>query len=381
MAAGSNGCHDAWLAESVWPILGKRDCATDCSAHNRGILTTLSKTYRAEGATVMSVCIFGESALEFMRSSGRLAPEFLDRPRTQKLDGCGISPKAMFADDMERLGVKTRPVHILVSKESGARSRDDIVCHRSAAELPPRSLIYVNRDVLVTSPALTFLHLATVDLHKKRQRTVEELAMIGLELCGTYLLDDSWDGLTNTAKPLTSVEQITRVLDAMPGAPGVVRAREALVLVGDGSNSPMESVLCALLTWPRRLGGYALGPVSLNHRVSTADGDRYVDVAFPGHKVGLEYKGRKFHAIEQAGRLRLDHIERVVRGHCRRASVQPTRRGRCTCDGHSAENPQWQFRCSSQCTAHAAHPRIQTVRCGVGTVAGQNTRTPPIASS
>ena len=152
---------------------------------------------------------------------------------------------------MERLGVKTRPVHILVSKESGARSRDDIVCHRSAAELPPRSLIYVNRDVLVTSPALTFLHLATVDLHKKRRRTVEELAMIGLELCGTYLLDDSWDGLTNTAKPLTSVEQITRVLDAMPGAPGVVRAREALVLVGDGSNSPMESVLCALLTWPR----------------------------------------------------------------------------------------------------------------------------------
>lgn len=302
MVAGGNGCHDAWLAESVWPILGKHDCATDCSAHNRGILTTLSKTYRAEGATVMSVCIFGESALEFMRSSGRLAPGFLDRPRTQKLDGCGISPKAMFTDDMERLGVKTRPVHILVSKESGARSRDDIVCHRSAAELPPRSLIYVNRDVLVTSPALTFLHLATVDLHKKRQRTVEELAMIGLELCGTYLLDDSWDGLTNTAKPLTSVEQITRVLDAMPGAPGVVLAREALVLVGDGSNSPMESVLCALLTWPRRLGGYALGPVSLNHRVSTADGDRYVDVAFPGHKVGLEYKGRKFHAIEQAGR-------------------------------------------------------------------------------
>ena len=119
MAAGGNGCQGAWSAESVCPILGKRDCVTDCSAHNQGILTILSKTYRAEGATVMSVCIFGESALEFMRSSGRLAPEFLDRPRTQKLDGCGISPKVMFSDDMERLGVKTRPVHILVLKESG----------------------------------------------------------------------------------------------------------------------------------------------------------------------------------------------------------------------------------------------------------------------
>ncbi|MFR9006055.1 MAG: hypothetical protein ACLVKA_06640 [Collinsella aerofaciens] len=52
-----------------------------------------------------------------------------------KLDGWRIA-KAVFTDDMERLGVKTRPVHILVSKESGARNRDDIVCHRSA-ELPP----------------------------------------------------------------------------------------------------------------------------------------------------------------------------------------------------------------------------------------------------
>ena len=119
MAAGGNGCHGAWLAGSVFSILGKRDCATDCSAHNRGILTTPSKTYRAEGATVMSVCIVGESALEFMRSSGRLAPEFLDKPRTQKLDGCGISPKAMFADDMGRLGVKTRPCAYPGAQEVG----------------------------------------------------------------------------------------------------------------------------------------------------------------------------------------------------------------------------------------------------------------------
>lgn len=27
-----------------------------------------------------------------------------------------------------------------------------------------------------------------------------------------------------------------------------------------------------------------------------------MDVAFPGHKVGLEYKGRKFHTIEQVER-------------------------------------------------------------------------------
>lgn len=250
----------------------------------------------------MSVCIYGESALEFIRSSGRLAPRFLERPRTQKLDGCGLPPKPMLLDDMERLGVKTSPIHILVPNETGGRKGKDVVCHRCGKELPPRSLIYVKDDVLVTSPALTFLHLATLDLSKRTQRPIEELAIIGFELCGTYLLDESWDGLTNTDRPLTSVSQITHVLDAMAGEPGVARAREALALVRDGSNSPMESVLCALLTWPRRLGGYAFGPASLNHHVITADGDRYIDLAFPDRMVGLEYKGRKFHAVEQAGR-------------------------------------------------------------------------------
>lgn len=131
---------------------------------------------------------------------------------------------------------------------------------------------------------------------------IEDLALIGLELCGTYVLDDSWEGLTNTDRPLASVERIRSVLDAMSGAPGLARAREALELVRDGSNSPMESILCALLTWPRRLGGYAFGPACLNYRVSTSDGDRYIDLAFPDHRVGLEYKGRRFHTIEQVGR-------------------------------------------------------------------------------
>lgn len=250
----------------------------------------------------MRVCIFGESALDFMRSSGRLAPEFLERPRTQKLDGCGMPPRAMLADDMVLLGVRSRPLHILVPKESGDRNREDIVCHRCGTDLPPRSLICVKDDVLVTSPALTFLHLAAESLRTSRCPDPVDLAIIGFELCGTYLLDDSWDGLMNTCKPLTSVEQIAHVLEAMPAARGISLAREALDLVRDGSNSPMESVLCALLTWPRRLGGYAFGPVSLNHHVVTADGDRYVDVVFPSHKVGLEYKGRKSHTIEQVGR-------------------------------------------------------------------------------
>ncbi|MDO4437304.1 MAG: hypothetical protein Q4B77_05070 [Coriobacteriaceae bacterium] len=168
--------------------------------------------------------------------------------------------------------------------------------------LPARSLMCISSDIRVTSPALTFLQLAAMGDERGCQYDIEDLALIGLELCGTYLLDTSWDGLTNTGAPLTSADKISLVLESMRGAAGISRAREALPLVHNGSNSPMESILCALLTWPRRLGGFAFGPVSLNHHVITAAGDRYVDVAFPEQKVGLEYKGRQFHALEQVGR-------------------------------------------------------------------------------
>lgn len=237
-----------------------------------------------------------------MRSSGRLAPELMELPRTQSLEGCGLPPEAMLADEMERLGISSRPVHILVSAKTGARRRNDIVCHRCAGGLPPRSLIRLNDDVLVASPALTFMQLAAERSESGAAYDIEQLGQIGLELCGTYLIDTSWDGLTNTDSALTSVRQILRLLDAAKGMSGRTRGREALDLVCDGSNSPMESVLYALLAWPRRLGGYALGPAALNHRVVTQAGVRHIDVAFPERRVGLEYKGRRYHSIERAGR-------------------------------------------------------------------------------
>lgn len=250
----------------------------------------------------MSVCICGASALEFMRSSGRLAPTFLEKRRVRKLDGCGAPSLLMMSEEFERLGVRTKPIDLLVASSPRDRKRDDIRYHRCAKQLPPRSLICVSDGVMVTSPSLTFLQLAALSRSGAEPMAIEDLAMIGFELCGTFVLDDSWDGLTNTEKPLTSVGKIANTLEFMKGVPGSTLAREALELVLDGSNSPMESVLCALFTWPRWLGGYALGPASLNHHVVTATGDRYVDLAFPEHKVGLEYKGREHHSVEQVGR-------------------------------------------------------------------------------
>ena len=246
---------------------------------------------------MVKACICGTSALELYRASGRLLPDVLANKRTAKLAECGVPAAAMLKDDMLRFGVKKEPFHLLLAKEVGGRKRDDVVCHRVLGPVAPRSLIKVSKDYMVTGPELTFLGLAALTTYDE-----VDLALIGYELCGTYVLDTSWDGLTNTQSPMTCRASIARVLSHQSGCSGVVKARKALELVRDGSNSPMETVLCALLTFPRRLGGYALGPVSLNYQVSTGLGTRYIDLAFPACKVGLEYKGKEYHSVERAGR-------------------------------------------------------------------------------
>ena len=246
---------------------------------------------------MVKACICGPSALELYRASGRLLPDVMANKRTAKLAECGVPAAAILKGDMLRLGVKQGPFHLLLAKEAGGRKRDDIVCHRLPSVIAPRSIIELSKEYLVSGPELTFLGLAALAAYDE-----VDLALIGYELCGTYVLDASWDGLTNTQSPMTSRASIARVLAHQSGCSGVVKARKALELVRDGSNSPMETVLCALLTFPRHLGGYALGSVSLNYQVSTGHGTRYIDLAFPACKVGLEYKGKEYHSVERAGR-------------------------------------------------------------------------------
>lgn len=264
-------------------------------ARDKGKLTKLWFMNLNRGA--MRLCVCDNSALELLRSSGRLLPKLLERPRTGSLADCGLIARPFFDDLLLHSGVRSRPVHVMLANEAGGRRRSDIIVHRRAGRHPRRSFIAVSDDLLVTGPEFLFCDLAS-----RNDLDVVDLAILGFEMCGTYVLDDSWDGLTNTAESMTSVAKIGRMLSGRAGYSGIAKAREALSLVRDGSNSPMETVLCALLTFPRRLGGYALGPVSLNHHVVTDGGSRFVDVAFPEAGVGLEYKGREFHSLEQVGR-------------------------------------------------------------------------------
>ena len=198
---------------------------------------------------------------------------------------------------MTRAGVKAKPYHVLVDRPEAWRQRDDLVCHKLTGSGSGASFIQVSPDLFVVSPELMFMELAA-----SGEFDLLDLVEIGYELCGTYVLDSSWDGYTTTDRPITSVRALTRAAKAWSPRHGARLALDALRHIHDGSHSPMESDVAVLLSYERRRGGLGLGPMVLNPRVDTPEGPRYVDILFPEAKVGVEYKGKRYHSVEQSAR-------------------------------------------------------------------------------
>lgn len=248
----------------------------------------------------MSICIGYTSALEAYRSRGRLLPELLESRRTSKIEGGELPAPIMLEEDLSRIGVKTKPYQLVFSTKAQTHSRNDIVRRVVTEPLPRGAFIRATDNLLIASPELLFVELATL-----KEFDEIDLAQIGYELCGTYILDPFetiWDEPISNATSMTNTSRISRIIEGLARHGGIKRARSAVKLINDGSNSPMETVLALLLCLPRRLGGLALGPVVMNKKVTTSTGDRWVDLYFPNYEVGLEYKGRESHSIEKVGR-------------------------------------------------------------------------------
>ena len=217
----------------------------------------------------MAICICDISALELLRSRGKLAPELLDMCRASTLRDCGIPGKLELEDALAAFGEVSRPCHLMIRADK-ARSKPWAIRHEWRTDPPPKALIRLSKDILVESPELLFFDLAS-----SSDFDVVDLALVGLELCGTYLLDNDqsgWDGFVNIDMPMTSRQSIGRIAGHLKWRPGLGKAREAMGLVVDGCHSPMESVLLALLTFPRRLGGFGLSGARANYCIATPSG-------------------------------------------------------------------------------------------------------------
>lgn len=244
----------------------------------------------------MAICLCNRSALLCWKSTGSLLGRLAGAPRTSKLSACSLDRRKDVDAVLEASGVHLHQsaIHLMVEPRRNTRAAREIVRHVRTAPLPSRAFVRLSDDVLVSSPELVFVELAT---------EIDEvwLAQLGFELCGTYALSSRESaGFRLREEPLMTVESAMRFLDGCGKAKGVGRARRALRMVVDGSRSPMETALTLMLCAPRSVGGLGLEHPRLNWPVRTSDGVKYVDVCWPEHGFGLEYLGEEYHSGDGA---------------------------------------------------------------------------------
>lgn len=188
------------------------------------------------------------------------------------------------------------PAHIVVP-QVGVRSQSKLLaCHVWRPPLPPDAFASLDPATHIASPPLCFVQMAAL-------LDVGRLALLGLELCGGYALDPCDPKGFRRRDPLARREELLAATERCRGVRGVKRARRALAFVADGSASPMESAVVALLCAPRAIGGYGLPLPLLNHRIDLSgdsgamSGSAFFscDLFWPDGGVAVEYDSDMFH--------------------------------------------------------------------------------------
>lgn len=184
----------------------------------------------------------------------------------------------------------SKPIHVLSLHNADRRNKVSLVSHVCHESLPEGSILKVDDEVLITSPALTFIQCATLLPER-------EIIKAGYELCGTYCVKG--DVLYNR-HPITTTAQLKACTETSTHLKGSRKAALALCHILDASASPMETALAMLLCLPYKIGGYGIAHPLLNHRIysntiSNASNYYSCDMYWPQAKLAVEYDSNEYH--------------------------------------------------------------------------------------
>ena len=214
----------------------------------------------------MDVILSHTTALEILRrwDSFRL----LDRSRfSSAARAPRNSPNAEQLDVLMSLPVlagATLPIHVLVDERGGRRYSDVVFSHAALPAYPERSLFVIAPGVACCGPELVALQMT-------EYATDLELTLLVDELCGHYAIQPhSNSGLVQRRHPLTTLDKIRTLIDALPGVRGTKRLRAAISLARERSGSPQESKSCHQLEFSRLKGGHGIQVAALNDPVAVA---------------------------------------------------------------------------------------------------------------
>ena len=225
--------------------------------------------------------------------SAMTEPASLDGNLTEELASLGLFP------------TKDHPLDLLFSS-ADLRPRNAVIKpHVDGTALAPGSLLLLTDRIAVTSPELTFLHMA-------REYSRGRLILAGCEFCGTYVRRP--DGALSGTRPALTCAADLRAFIARRHPGATSRAADAARFVLDGAASPMEAKVALLLSLPTCLGGCGLPQPVLNRpfALSTQAQRLYphspcrLDLSWSGVHLNVEYDGRDTHTGE-------DHARDVAR--------------------------------------------------------------------
>jgi hypothetical protein len=243
-----------------------------------------------------------QSALEFWREAPAEYALARNRLRTRALP-----KKSLDASDLHKGNpwLLALPLHILVASDGARKEARNLRCHISSGVFPRNSFIRGDEGLVVSSPELCFVQMAT-------ELSFVELMMLGYELCGSYRIDKMSEPERGFRRdlPLTSVAALKSYLGRATGLKGCKNARRALPFITDGSASPMETALTLLLTLPYRLGGYGFAmpqlncPIEVEVNAREASGRRrkityFGDLYWPDVRVDVEYDSDTWHLTSE----------------------------------------------------------------------------------
>ena len=211
-------------------------------------------------------------------------------------------PSVNDLERVERIGIDlgTNPTDFIVPSPSSRTRSTRITCSVFDKRIPAKAFVYVGDGVFVVSPELCLLLEA-------RTAAFANLVETGYEFCGSYRLAASSDtGMLSDQLPLTSVSKLQSFLSRARNLNGVGAARDAVAHILPNSESPKESQLSILSSFPGRLGGYGFPQPTLNHpvRISEKARGRSVgetcrcDLFWPDAKLDVEYDSRLHHTGE-----------------------------------------------------------------------------------
>lgn len=245
------------------------------------------------------VVVTGPSAMEIMSQDGLYRS--LDHVSSAQTWAYS-RPSMTEVNRLAEFGIsatKSEPLHVLVERKSDRLQSERVVNHLWSGKIPQGSLLYLVPGALVASPEFCYLQAA--------RHGPEVAAAIGMEVCGRYGRNASARGFSDRI-PISSVESLKKYLDGAAGAYGVKNAREGLLLVAEGSRSPLETKTSLLLASPVPHGGYALPQPRCNWLVPRPEGTvglfrdpaYEIDLCWPDQMVALECDGYAYHSSKDA---------------------------------------------------------------------------------